>query len=300
VCATGGVRMLNRSCICGAPIVGSYPNRLYCSARCRNRQKERRDHGTIGRYSGIECEQCRGVFDAEVRPGRPPRRCPGCSASCSIRYWSCQDCGLLGVAPASDHRRVRCSACARHARNGTRLKTRRVRCKGCAREFVHRASGRAKRFCSPDCLAACRNLEWPRPTESSVPWASCLFCRRWFSARRGRFTCPQRACVRRRERSKRVVLDAKRRLSVRAGEDFSRQEIFERDRWRCGLCGKRVREDLDWPKHGAPSIDHVIPLSRGGEHTRQNVQLAHLGCNWSKNGRVAGQGEQLALARWAA
>ncbi|WP_158070491.1 HNH endonuclease [Streptomyces luteocolor] len=35
----------------------------------------------------------------------------------------------------------------------------------------------------------------------------------------------------------------------------------------------------------SPSLDHVIPLSRGGSHRRDNVQLAHLRCNLRKNNR---------------
>lgn len=43
----------------------------------------------------------------------------------------------------------------------------------------------------------------------------------------------------------------------------------------------------------AASIDHVIPLSVGGDNTRANVQLAHRRCNTAKNNR--GGGEQLRL-----
>lgn len=30
------------------------------------------------------------------------------------------------------------------------------------------------------------------------------------------------------------------------------------------------------------SVDHIVPLSRGGEHSMANVQCAHLSCNSSK------------------
>jgi 5-methylcytosine-specific restriction endonuclease McrA len=41
------------------------------------------------------------------------------------------------------------------------------------------------------------------------------------------------------------------------------------------------------------SLDHVIPISKGGSHTYANTQCAHLLCNIQKNNR--GAGEQLAL-----
>lgn len=70
-------------------------------------------------------------------------------------------------------------------------------------------------------------------------------------------------------------------------------DIAERDGWKCGLCGKRVRKDLMHPHPMSKSLDHVIPLSRGGGHVPENCQLAHLRCNVSKGNREAN--EQLAL-----
>lgn len=35
------------------------------------------------------------------------------------------------------------------------------------------------------------------------------------------------------------------------------------------------------------SLDHIIPLSRGGHHTADNVQAAHLACNHRKGAKAA-------------
>ena len=35
-----------------------------------------------------------------------------------------------------------------------------------------------------------------------------------------------------------------------------------------------------------PSIDHVIPLAKGGLHAWSNVKLAHKGCNEQKGDRI--------------
>jgi len=53
-------------------------------------------------------------------------------------------------------------------------------------------------------------------------------------------------------------------------------EIAERDEWTCQLCDSPVDPRLNYPHLLAASIDHVIPLSRGGADTQVNVQLAHL------------------------
>ena len=62
-------------------------------------------------------------------------------------------------------------------------------------------------------------------------------------------------------------------------EKFPAMEIFERDKWVCQFCGKKVSKKIKWPDPLSPSLDHIIPISKGGSHERKNTQLAHLGCN---------------------
>ena len=68
----------------------------------------------------------------------------------------------------------------------------------------------------------------------------------------------------------------KRRLRItEAPEPFTRQEIITRDHGRCHICGKTCTpNDIH--------IDHDIPLSRGGAHTRANVRVACSECNTRK------------------
>jgi 5-methylcytosine-specific restriction endonuclease McrA len=77
------------------------------------------------------------------------------------------------------------------------------------------------------------------------------------------------------------------------GDPVRRELIARRDRWCCQLCGERVDERLVWPHPLSASLDHVVPLTKGGAHEPANVQLAHLRCNVAKSNR--GGGEQLAL-----
>lgn len=60
---------------------------------------------------------------------------------------------------------------------------------------------------------------------------------------------------------------------------FRRQAIFERDAWRCHLCGTRIKPTLRYPHPLSASIDHLVPLSAGGAHAPENVRAAHLTCN---------------------
>ncbi|WP_420450458.1 HNH endonuclease [Ilumatobacter sp.] len=56
---------------------------------------------------------------------------------------------------------------------------------------------------------------------------------------------------------------------------MSRRAVFARDEHRCQYCGGR-----------ADSIDHVVPRSRGGPHTWENVAAACRACNLSKRDRT--------------
>lgn len=76
-------------------------------------------------------------------------------------------------------------------------------------------------------------------------------------------------------------------------ERFSRLEIFERDNWRCQHCRKKVSLIYARNDKRFPHLDHIIPLSLGGLHTKANVQCLCRYCNLSKNNRI--QQEQLRL-----
>jgi len=59
---------------------------------------------------------------------------------------------------------------------------------------------------------------------------------------------------------------------------LNRRNIFARDRSRCQYCGRHL------PTHEL-SLDHIIPRSRGGETTWENMVCACVKCNIKKGGR---------------
>lgn len=61
------------------------------------------------------------------------------------------------------------------------------------------------------------------------------------------------------------------RVPYRARVPLTRAGLMHRDRHRCAYCGGR-----------AETIDHVIPRSRGGEHTWQNCVACCVKCNHRK------------------
>jgi 5-methylcytosine-specific restriction endonuclease McrA len=77
-----------------------------------------------------------------------------------------------------------------------------------------------------------------------------------------------------------------RRRTVR----FSRKNIFERDHRTCQYCGRKFS-----PKN--LNIDHVIPRSRGGSSTWENVVLSCIPCNQYKADRTPAEAGMRLLSR---
>ena len=68
-------------------------------------------------------------------------------------------------------------------------------------------------------------------------------------------------------------------------ESITLKAVRKRDKDICQICGLFV-DDTDI-KNGHirrmyPTVDHIIPLSKGGSHTWDNVRLAHMACNAGK------------------
>lgn len=61
-------------------------------------------------------------------------------------------------------------------------------------------------------------------------------------------------------------------------EKIDSEAVYKRDGGICGICGKFVQKKEF-------SIDHIIPISKGGSHTYDNVQTAHLNCNIARGNR---------------
>lgn len=63
-------------------------------------------------------------------------------------------------------------------------------------------------------------------------------------------------------------------------------KLYMRDGGVCHICGKQVNMNTNTNDDEYGSIDHLIPLSKGGTHTWGNVSLAHRRCNTIKSNRV--------------
>ena len=55
----------------------------------------------------------------------------------------------------------------------------------------------------------------------------------------------------------------------------------------CAICGRLVDKRLKFPHPMSASVDHIIPIAKGGHPSAiENLQLTHLICNQVKSSKV--------------
>jgi len=104
--------------------------------------------------------------------------------------------------------------------------------------------------------------------------------------------CKKRAREYRKAHLEQSKLHDRKRKAFRCGvkhKPYATNYVFERDGWICQLCGRKINKRLKYPNPRSGSIDHIVPLSRGGNDSPVNVQATHLRCNLGKNATNKGQ-----------
>lgn len=71
------------------------------------------------------------------------------------------------------------------------------------------------------------------------------------------------------------------RLLAATVEEVDRLAVIERDNATCYLCGTKLNPETD-----KITLDHVIPLTRGGSHSMDNLKVACVSCNTRKSNKL--------------
>lgn len=120
----------------------------------------------------------------------------------------------------------------------------------------------------------------------------CHKCGKSYKRKDGRLcycssSCAKRMANHRKENERRIKIK-----EALVNKDITLDKLAIRDNNICWICNKKVnKKDCEWRDNSFvagqnyPSIDHVIPLSKGGEHSWDNVRLAHMKCNTNKGNR---------------
>jgi 5-methylcytosine-specific restriction endonuclease McrA len=220
----------------------------------------------------IDCIVCGARFDyAKVGPGRLPRFC---SAECR------------GAQTSANVARYK--ADGRYDRRNMEAAARRYASRppadfACAEcEVGFKSRQRVARYCSPECSGR-GAIRLSRDNNQA---RHCASCGENFTPTGGANKFCSRVCSQR-------ALDAQRsahRRGAAAANYVDPYRVFVRDGWCCQICGGKTPRSLRGKhKDRSPELDHILPLSKGGPHTYDNVQCACRRCNLRKGSSPYGQ-----------
>jgi 5-methylcytosine-specific restriction endonuclease McrA len=174
-------------------------------------------------------------------------------------------------------------------------------CATCGIDFLGTKS--RQRFCTPECryitLLKEANEKYQAFREANpIPdffEYTCNFCQQTFikphrvtgsAAMRGLYCENCRVPA---QRARYRVKTVKRQSQTVKPSGAWFEEVLNSHGSICYLCNNEI--DITLPrrsKHG-PTVDHVIPLSRGGSDELDNLRLTHWECNMKKSNKLIGE-----------
>lgn len=268
---------------CGASFTAARPSSRHCSAKCAQAKR---------RKPLLKCEEC-GI---EFRKGQSSRNAGRfCSRECAFKskkrvQCKCELCGA-GFSGYSLWTK-RCVECKEKAAPG---------------EFAKAISAGVirwvKSFC-PQCGVSksylrelCEECDWQRylATRRSQyvqirRYAGCCLCGVTLTNHGQSKYCD--VCKDKAAREHRNSTRSHRKRARKYGGKyipFRRSYVFKRDGYVCQICNRKCRTDVSYLHERYPTLDHIVPMSKGGDHTPENTQCACRGCNTKKSTKVGYQ-----------
>lgn len=298
-------KVFEKNCLfCGNTFLAHHKAIMYCSANCKNEANA--SQRLVHNY---QCKNCGKLFTTRQK-GQA-----FCSLSCSSQWHGksvrkqriCKYCGGQFF-NGNGHDPQYCSRqCAIYARFGTpeernarvserqKLQEKRPKpvCFFCWKPYDRNSPN--QQYCSHECMymASLNNKreQWKeayRPRTFRCEECGTLvttqckdthskFCSESCAKKYGRRM--EHQTIRHKELTKRQKIIRKQQIRDNYIEPVSYSAIFKRANGICGICGLPVLYDKHIDNNWSGTIDHIVPLSLGGEHSMKNCQLAHRVCN---------------------
>lgn len=186
-------------------------------------------------------------------------------------------------------------------------------CLGCGKEFETQFT--RKEYCCKSCV---NRASWKRnyvpkpriikPKKEKPPvefeTRTCVICNKMFEVNRhcSNKTCSHDCSIKyKREIDRQRLKNREKRIArVLVDKDINLETLRRRDFDICWICGEKTNPYDYKIINGTiivgetyPSIDHVLPLARGGMHQWENVRLAHKGCNQRRGATLCDKVDEL-------
>jgi len=177
-------------------------------------------------------------------------------------------------------------------------------CKHCSKKYIVDAgkrvqSHRSREFCSDDCrtkkqektkrqanqkLVAEKHSSAIKRRRDNARLCSCKQCGVQYTSIRkaaGAY-CSKRCTLKYAKKNREHIARSSRKI----GGGFSDVDVFKAAKWKCKICGIKVHQATGQHSETQATIDHIVPMSRGGLHVWGNVQCACQRCNASKSDKI--------------
>lgn len=238
---------------CGEHFIAKRSDAQYCNRRCKNNAKQKRDRAAGRKWTSTPEGRkiTRDAICVDCGKSFSYEAGPGATRKrCPEHYRGPRPCALCGETCQPKFGKHHCRSCTNDLNEiaGNEPLEKIKACGECGEPFVFRS--RTTFYCSKQC--------------------------NWKARRRG-----DREAVR-----AQWLMSRAKKIGANEVDRISPSEVFERDGGICQLCNYPVNPTVEVPNPFAVTVDHKIPLSKGGAHTLENVQLAHFYCNSAKSDRV--------------
>lgn len=274
--------MIKECVVCGEKY-NSKGNNICCSKECSINRKKATDKNKISNKK-IECKLCGKTFIGNKTTSYCSKECKSKYMKSSIKeiLCSCIVCNSEFIS-----KRINSKYCSKECQKKWEKDNPRniFKCKQCGKEF--KSNFKNQKFCSIECT---------NKSKAIYPIVICEHCGKEFRLdirQAGRF-CSRQCFLNHigaepweRKIKIRDITHIRRAKKLKVKyENIKVEEIFKKDNWICKICGEPVDKYLGYPNSMSATLDHIIPLSKGGTHTYNNVQLAHLICNIKKSNKM--------------
>lgn len=140
-----------------------------------------------------------------------------------------------------------------------------INCIGCGRAAKKRCwNSRRPKYCSRDCFFESIRIDTPD-----------------HELKRKREYARNRGSTKHRTRC--------RKFGCFYNPKVTRLAVLRAGLWRCYICGTKVSDDLPANHKRKATIDHIVPLEKGGPHDWHNVKACCRRCNTKKQAQWDGQ-----------
>lgn len=234
---------------CEHVYISKYPNNIYCSSKCKQdynvgvNKTRRKD-----RRETIPCRYCEKDFKTNSKS----------------RTYCSEDCK------------------ENHMRKEQSIKIYCKECRTCFKLFV--TNNPLRESCSMKCT---KNYKYISNSRKNRRLKKCKNCNVWFWNKVKNIVCCSEDCSRK-YKNELTKLSTKKRFKLmksngKIDKDITITKLINIYDGKCYLCQTIVSLDNgDGIGKSYANIEHIVPISRGGTHTWENVSLSCSDCNSRK------------------